>query len=67
MVIIYFDWTVRILNHRSFCARLVRLNDVPDTMVKLKKNPENDLCFIKIVAPIINNNYRDVFVINGLS
>jgi hypothetical protein len=21
-----FDWTVRILNHRGFCARLVRLS-----------------------------------------
>ena len=24
-MIIYFDWTIRILNHRGFCARLVRL------------------------------------------
>ena len=36
-VLIYFDWTVRILNHRSFCARLVRFYSVPDTFVNLKK------------------------------
>ena len=37
VVIIYFDWTVRILNHRSFCARLVRMYCVPDTGTKIGK------------------------------
>ena len=34
-VIIYFDWTVRILNHRGFCARLVRKLCVPDTVTNI--------------------------------
>jgi hypothetical protein len=37
-VIICFSWTARILNHRSFCARLVRNFCVPDTAVKIDKN-----------------------------
>jgi hypothetical protein len=36
VMIIYFDWTVRILNHRSFCARLVRIKCVPDTVTKIR-------------------------------
>jgi len=35
-IIIYFDWTARILNHRSFCARLVRKLCVPDTITKIR-------------------------------
>jgi hypothetical protein len=34
--IIYFDWTVRILNHRGFCARLVHIYCVPDTVTKVE-------------------------------
>ena len=37
-VVICFSWTARILNHRSFCARLVRNFCVPDTAVKICKN-----------------------------
>ena len=35
-IIICFDWTVRMLNHRGFCARLVRKICVPDTFIKVK-------------------------------
>ncbi len=35
MEFIDFDRTVRILNHRGFCARLVRSDCVPDTGAKI--------------------------------
>ena len=35
VMFICFDWTVRILNHRGFCARLVRNFCVPDTVTNI--------------------------------